>query len=304
MRVVQRKGYAMKSIITKLLILVIALFLTACSVSEDSSDALPPTIAIENTVPVANTATIASIPSATHTPTTEPTKTPLDADAKATSTPLMKSTLSSTEWASIIDISIRKNIECELPCWLSLIPGETTEDDAVRILQENQMSINDKYVGDTGRISYTIKNEFGMIRMIFEKGVLDYIFFDYIMTHPEFLINGSLLEQLGVPEKLLFNYSGIDGLPLFDILMIYEELQTTVMYSGRTESQNAGLSICDHSIIHITVWLTSRNAVKPTPYFREGYAPIPEPEFYNINSNDLLKFLGSEIDCITFDSYP
>jgi hypothetical protein len=110
---------------------------------------------------------------------------------------------------SITDRSLFTGLPCAPPCWQGIVPGETTAQEAMQILQSSPY-VKKESIGKTG--SYTL----GAIEAYWEVapggvviGLQDGLVRDITFNTPYRLTLGQVMEEFGPPESLMVYTTGV-----------------------------------------------------------------------------------------------
>ena len=116
---------------------IITIFLTALLLASCASRQEPVVLPTETRVPTLTespTGTPTSSPSPTKTPTETPSPTWMVTQTPSPPTSTNVPTLVNDEAYPLLLELLRTNEGCQLPCWWGIIPGESTQEDARRIM--------------------------------------------------------------------------------------------------------------------------------------------------------------------------
>jgi hypothetical protein len=226
-----------------LLTCFIALVLSGCMLSTTTPPPASPTI-----VSLSPTGTATQAPTAT--PTMEPTATPLpSATPSPTITFTPQATLDPTQAAYSIRQYLTDPIDCDLPCFLGIVPEETTYSEAAAIFSHLGLTTwtivkgertnfgNEVYLFESGLdllVHLVIYNE--IVRSFTVDSALEKqqegIQREWSVFSPEVLIR-----RYGQPAKIQFFMGRLGGVPQqFDMDMYFDQVDLIVSYgSYRTD---------------------------------------------------------------------
>lgn len=157
------------------------------------------------------------------------------------STPI--STLNPTQTKELLQAYLQNSTSCELPCFLGVIPGETTQIEAYEILAS--LGVNIFTIMDNNQqhysFSYNFSDDFSFSPVFtIDKGVVEYY---EIFINPETQVNEnsrkwmtfspeSLIKKFGEPSGVEFSVIWGGPNAIISMLLFFEQLDMIIEYNN------------------------------------------------------------------------